>query len=361
MVPVRVPVAARISSSQFRGELRDQRVIVSCGHDRAVANPGMFIAALGCNLAWGLVGLGLESSSRTRVEGQHVKIVEITYRYDASDAVARPRPSDPDSARDRLDEGSRTIAALLDSLSEGTGTARRVIPVDPRDLGLATGDRSVPEQRPYAAVLGCSDARVPIELIFNEGPNDLFVVRVAGNGLGSEVLGSLKYAVDHLGGSLKLVVVLGHSGCGAVSAAVDVFLDPRTYLSLAAKHSLRNILDRLLVVGACDGETDDCGLRTGSDAPTRFSEALIEAAIVSNAALAAYTVQQEIGSGDPHVLRAAYGVYLLASRQIWAPRSASAACAGLAYPPADQSAFEDFADAVVRSDRIAALLAQGAQ
>jgi Carbonic anhydrase len=75
--------------------------------------------------------------------------------------------------------------------------------VDPRDLGLAPNAPGAPRQRPYAAVLGCSDARVPIELIFNERPNDLFVVRVAGNGLGSEVLGSLKYAVDHLGGSLK--------------------------------------------------------------------------------------------------------------------------------------------------------------
>ena len=289
-----------------------------------------------------------------------MKIVEITYRYDASDAVARPRPSDPDSARDRLDEGSRTIAALLDSLTEGTGTARQVIPVDPRDLGLATGDRSVPEQRPLPR---CSvvPMRVPIELIFNEGPNDLFVVRVAGNGLGSEVLGSLKYAVDHLGGSLKLVVVLGHSGCGAVSAAVDVFLDPRTYLSLAAKHSLRNILDRLLVVVHATAKRMTAVFGPEVTRRRGFREALIEAAIVSNAALAAYTVQQEIGSGDPHVLRAAYGVYLLASRQIWAPRSASAACAGLAYPPADQPAFEDFADAVVRSDRIATLLAQGAQ
>ena len=113
--------------------------------------------------------------------------------------------------------------------------AQRVIPVDPRDLGLAPNAPGAPRQRPYAAVLGCSDARVPIELIFNEGPNDLFVVRVAGNGLGSEVLGSLKYAVDHLGGSLKLIVVLGHSGCGAVSAAVDAFLDPKTYLSFAAQ------------------------------------------------------------------------------------------------------------------------------
>ena len=149
---------------------------------------------------------------------------------------------------DRLDAGSRAIAALLEGLKDGTGTAQRIITVDPRDLGLAAGNRGAPKQRPYAAVLGCSDARVPIELIFNEGPNDLFVVRVAGNGLGGEVLGSLKYAVDHLGDSLKLVVVLGHSGCGAVSAAVDVFLNPQAYLALAGKHSLRSILDRLLLV-----------------------------------------------------------------------------------------------------------------
>ena len=290
-----------------------------------------------------------------------MKIVEIIYRYDSTDAVARPRPADADAARDRLDEGSRTIAALLESLTEGTGTARRVIPVDPRDLGLAGGDGGVPTQRPYAAVLGCSDARVPIELIFNEGPNDLFVVRVAGNGLGGEVLGSLKYAVDHLGGSLKLIVVLGHSGCGAVSAAVDVFLEPRAYLSLAEKHSLRNILDRLLVVVHATAKRLAAVHGPNVTGRRGYREALIEASIVSNAALAAYTIEQEIGSDHPDGLRAAYGVYLLANRQVWAPRSGSAECAGLAWPPADLAGFVEFADAVVGSDRIAALCARGAE
>jgi carbonic anhydrase len=286
-----------------------------------------------------------------------VKTVEITYRY-GGDAVTRERPTHADSARDRLDQGSRTTAALLQSLGEGTGTAQRVIHVDPRDLGLVAG---APKQRPYAAVLGCSDARVPIELIFNEGPNDLFVVRVAGNGLGAEVLGSLKYAVEHLGESMKLIVVLGHSGCGAVSAAVDVFLNPQAYLSLAAKHSLRNILDRLQVV--VQAAAKRMAAIFGSDVARRrgYREALIEAAIVSNAALAAYTVQQEIGGSDSRYLRAAYGVYLLAERQIWAPRSGSAECYGLAYPPSDLEAFADFAGAVLRSDRIASLLERGSQ
>jgi carbonic anhydrase len=258
-----------------------------------------------------------------------------------------------DEALDRLDAGSRAIATLLESIKEGTGTAQRIIAVDPSDLGLARG---APKQRPYAAVLGCSDARVPIELIFNEGPNDLFVVRVAGNGLGGEVLGSLKYAVDHLGDSLKLVVVLGHSGCGAVSAAVDAFLDPRSYLGLAGKHSLRNILDRLvLVVHATAKRLAAIRGPEVAHHPS-YREALIEAAIASNAALAAYTVQHELGSDDPHGIRAAYGVYLLSERQVWAPRSGSAECNGLAHPPADTDAFDDFADALIRSKRIAAML-----
>ena len=225
-----------------------------------------------------------------------MKIIEITYRYDRTDQSARPQPPDAEAARMRLEAGSRSIGELLDSLTEGTGMAQRVIPVDPRDLGFTLEGPGAPRQRPYAAVLGCSDARVPIELIFNEGPNDLFVVRVAGNGLGSEVLGSLKYAVDHLGGSLKLVVVLGHSGCGAVSAAVDAFLKPQTYLAFAAKHALRSILDRLLIV------VNSAAMRMtavfGPDVVRRpgYRAALIEVAVVSNAALAAYTLQQEIGA-----------------------------------------------------------------
>jgi len=288
-----------------------------------------------------------------------MKIIEITYRYDGTDATARPRPSDAAQARARLEDGSRSIGALLDSLTEGTGMAQRVIPVDPRDLGLSPNAPGAPTQRPYAAVLGCSDARVPIELIFNEGPNDLFVVRVAGNGLGSEVLGSLKYAVDHLGGSLKLIVVLGHSGCGAVSAAVDAFLSPQTYLSFAAQHSLRSILDRLLVV------VNAAAMRMiaafGPEVVRRpgYRAALIEVAVVSNAALGAYTLQQEIGAPDNEGLRTAYGVYLLEDRQVWAPRSGSDDCAGLAYPPADFAAFGEFGDAVLRTERIARLL-QGA-
>jgi carbonic anhydrase len=74
------------------------------------------------------------------------------------------------------------------------------------------------EQQPYATILGCSDSRVPPELVFDAGFGELFVVRVAGNVLGPSILGTLQYAGTHL--HTPLFVVLGHEGCGAVKAAI---------------------------------------------------------------------------------------------------------------------------------------------
>lgn len=283
-----------------------------------------------------------------------MKTVEIVYRYDAAEAAARERPVDADAARARLDEGNRAMSALLAGLTEGTGTARRVVYVDPRDLGVAPGESVAPAQRPYAAILGCADARVPVELVFNEGPNDLFVVRVAGNGLGNEVMGSLRYAVEHLG-SLRLVVVLGHSGCGAVAAAVDVFLDPKSYLDLARKHALRGILDRLLVV--IHSAARRMAAVYGPDVArhAHYREALLEVVVVSNAALVAHSLQQELTGGGEHGVRAAYGVYLIDERRVWAPRFGGGV-EGLAYPPVTAAEFDGFAEEVAASDRIAAML-----
>jgi carbonic anhydrase len=288
--------------------------------------------------------------------GSHMKSVDIVYRYEEQGDLVRPRPADANAARHRLDDGSQAFAALIGSLNNESGKVCRVIQVDAQHLGLVAGDTIGPEQRPFAAVLGCSDARVPIELIFNEGPNDLFVIRVAGNGLGHEVLGSLKYAVDHLGGSLKIIVVLGHSGCGAVSAAVEVFLDPVRYLALATSHSLRNIVDHLLVV--VQASAKKLLEMFGADITRNpgYRDALIEVSVVTNAALAAYTVQQEMGSSTPGGLRAVYGVYLLETRQVWAPLCGTAEWTGLADPPSDPADFIKFGNDVVQSPRIRSLL-----
>jgi carbonic anhydrase len=284
-----------------------------------------------------------------------MKTVEIAYRYDGAEASLRARPDNADAARARLNDGNRAFAELFTRLDEGTGTARRVVPIDPRDLGLLPAGDALP-QRPYAAILGCADARVPIELIFNEGPNDLFVVRVAGNTLGDDVRGSLNYALDHLGESLKLIVVLGHSGCGAVTAAADVFLDRAGYLAIASKHAIRSMIDRLLFI--VDASAKKMAATFGPDIQRHpnYREALIEVAVVSNAALCAHTLQREIEKRDAHGVRSAYGVYLLAQRTVWAPRRRTDEVMGLASPPDDAQGFVEFGDAALRSQRIASLL-----
>lgn len=95
------------------------------------------------------------------------------------------------------------------------------------ETGLPCGDVS-PEKRlklasygqePYAIIISCSDSRVIPEIIFNAGIGDLFVIRVAGNVIDSHQLGSIEYAAEHLGA--MLIVVLGHTGCGAVDAAIN--------------------------------------------------------------------------------------------------------------------------------------------
>ena len=77
----------------------------------------------------------------------------------------------------------------------------------------------VPEQTPFAIILGCSDSRVPAELVFGQGIGDLFVIRVAGNIVAPSQVGSIEFAAEKFG--TRLVVVLGHSKCGAVEATIQ--------------------------------------------------------------------------------------------------------------------------------------------
>jgi carbonic anhydrase len=74
-------------------------------------------------------------------------------------------------------------------------------------------------QHPFAIIVGCSDSRVPPEIVFDQGLGDLFICRVAGNVINDESLGSIEYAVDHLG--VRLILVLGHQRCGTVQAAKE--------------------------------------------------------------------------------------------------------------------------------------------
>jgi len=87
------------------------------------------------------------------------------------------------------------------------------------DESLARRKELEGSQHPFAVILSCSDSRVPPELIFDQGLGDLFVIRVAGNIAADDELGSIEYAVEHL--HTKLIMVLGHEKCGAITAAVE--------------------------------------------------------------------------------------------------------------------------------------------
>jgi len=107
-------------------------------------------------------------------------------------------------------------ARALTALREGNERFASAHPAHPRsDAARRAEVRS--GQHPFAAVISCSDSRVPPEIVFDQGIGDLFVVRTAGNVLDDVGLASIEYAVEHLG--VALVVVLGHGGCGAVRSA----------------------------------------------------------------------------------------------------------------------------------------------
>jgi carbonic anhydrase len=94
------------------------------------------------------------------------------------------------------------------------------------------------EQHPFAIVLGCSDSRVPAEIVFDQGLGDLFVIRVAGNIVAPSQVGSVEFAAEQFG--TQLVVVLGHTHCGAILAALEAVKAPTSYTP-----NLRSIVDRI--------------------------------------------------------------------------------------------------------------------
>lgn len=129
------------------------------------------------------------------------------------------------AALDRLRAGNQRFVEDAQRRSSWVGQSRRT--------ELVAG------QEPHAIVLGCSDSRVPAELVFDQGLGDLFVIRVAGNIVAPSLLGSVEFAADRFG--TRLVVVLGHSLCGAVTATVDELERP----SEGRSPNLHSIVERI--------------------------------------------------------------------------------------------------------------------
>jgi carbonic anhydrase len=108
-----------------------------------------------------------------------------------------------------------------------------------RSKGVPHWSRLGESQEPFAVVLGCSDSRVPPEIVFDQGLGDLFVIRVAGNIVAPSQVGSVEFAAERLG--TRLVVVLGHTRCGAVTATLEALRDSTGAMS----PNLRSIADRI--------------------------------------------------------------------------------------------------------------------
>ncbi len=127
----------------------------------------------------------------------------------------------------------------LERLKEGNG--RFVSGVRSLDTLMSQSRRSelISGQTPFAVILGCSDSRVPVEIIFDQGLGDLFVIRVAGNVVAPSLIGSVEYAVSQLG--TQLVVVMGHTQCGAVQATLQELQQPTENQS----RNLRSIVERI--------------------------------------------------------------------------------------------------------------------
>jgi carbonic anhydrase len=121
------------------------------------------------------------------------------------------------------------------------GNARFVADAEGRDAAASRTGRYLvkPNQEPIAIVLGCSDSRVPVEIVFDQGFGDLFVIRVAGNIVAPSQVGSVEFAAERF--RTRLVVVLGHSNCGAILATLEQLRQPAGTQS----HNLRSIVDRV--------------------------------------------------------------------------------------------------------------------
>ena len=255
-----------------------------------------------------------------------------------------PEPRDGREALAWLSDGNDRFASAAEDDVSSDGA-----PEPAAEFGIGAVLSRPPKPRPFGVVLGCSDAQVPVELIFGRASNDLFVVRVAGNTLGGETIGSIDYAVDYFG-TLRTVVVLGHTLCGTVATAVEAFLKPSRYLELATSLPLRSLVDRVEVsarVAALALQQEHGGDVTRVPA---YGWALLDLAVYLNAAYAAFSIRAGLSETVRSQLTVEYGVYDVATRRVSAGADTAAAFAA---PPPGAEGFRALARRLASAPHIA--------
>jgi carbonic anhydrase len=253
--------------------------------------------------------------------------IDYVYRFDPENPLAKLLPRDAEAARRVLEDGNRMFSKWMESCRSSvptSGLPHYVVMCNALEVGMPRSFGAMPEQSPFAVVVGCSDARVPTEMVFGQGFNDLFVIRVAGNVLGDVCMGSIDYALNALSESVRVVVMLGHSGCGAVTAAVDAYLSPVKFWSKSITPNLRSLTERIFVAVR---ETANAFKEAwGPDAANEpgYREALIEAAVCINAAHSAFELRQEVERRGHWEIEVLYGVHNIRNHQVCMPVDPSA-------------------------------------
>ena len=277
-------------------------------------------------------------------------MIDYVFRYDPQQPSVKPNPDTAEEARQALMEGNRVFSDWMSGCLSGdlgSKSSQYLIPCNGLDSVLHhTGDE-YPSQNPFAVVLGCSDARVPTEMVFGQGFNDLFVVRVAGNVLGDSVLGTMDFSIHALSSSVRVLVVLGHTNCGAVKGTVDAYLDPKKLWSKANTPSLRTIFQRIFVAVR---ESDNNIRRVwGADAPSQsgYRDALVTTAVCLNAAHSAFGLRQQIEAAARWDIDVLFGVYDVQTHKVCMPlqpdQPRDSRAINLAYGPSHPREFDQLA------------------
>jgi carbonic anhydrase len=250
--------------------------------------------------------------------------IDFTYRYRPDEPKPFFVPRDWEDASVYLQAGNDLISRFYQACRDGAYPDDAHIPVveisASEARGEPVGDDGLPIQMPFALMLGCSDARVPTELLFGQEFNDIFNIRVAGNILADEGIGSLLYALRSFspdpahpqGRSLKLAGVLGHRGCGAVKATVKTFQAGPTAAKIFGD-PIGSIVARIAAPPlAIAAELLDEQLGAGaSNHPKHFAK-LVELVVYLNAGWVSHNVQKWVANEGPETQERVgilYGVF----------------------------------------------------
>jgi len=239
------------------------------------------------------------------------KPIDLVHRYNPSNPRSRFVPLDWQAARERLEHDNEQVVRFFDACRAGAypeGTTPSLVEIAREDVELEPrGADGFPAQLPFAVIVGCADARVPAELLFGQDFNALFNIRVAGNVLADECVGSVLYALDNFVSEgpernrrgLKLIVALGHRGCGAVNAAVQAYRRDATGATIGADPVgtiLRRIFSPAVTLSA---RALDVVFGPGTSADERFHPFHVEVAVYLNVAWQAHDLREwVVKTGD---------------------------------------------------------------